>query len=127
MYVLSILEEDTSLGSTSMVDHQRTDSSPTPLPRVVDLPSIQYAIQQAGFFHTARHFDAPKPRKPLAVYNKLEEVFNKNWYISQDEKDALSKQLNLTPRQIKFWFQNRRAKAKKSGVMNQEYPNTESE
>ncbi|KAL7674524.1 hypothetical protein ACOME3_000801 [Neoechinorhynchus agilis] len=44
------------------------------------------------------------------VKHALEAEFVRNDYITAERKAELSYQLNLTQRQIKIWFQNRRAK-----------------
>ncbi|CAN6482176.1 unnamed protein product [Victoria cruziana] len=42
----------------------------------------------------------------------LEESFKKHSTLNPKEKQALAKQLNLRPRQVEVWFQNRRARTK---------------
>jgi len=43
----------------------------------------------------------------------LEDLFQKNNYPDSETRDALAQQLGLPPQNVRFWFQNRRVKAKK--------------
>lgn len=47
----------------------------------------------------------------------LETVFQTSKYIVRSRRQQMSAELNLTERQIKIWFQNRRMKEKKCGVV----------
>ncbi|KAF3320072.1 homeobox-leucine zipper protein HOX11-like protein [Carex littledalei] len=52
----------------------------------------------------------------------LEESFKKQSTLNPNQKLVLSKQLNLKPRQVEVWFQNRRARTKlKKTEMDYEY------
>ena len=44
----------------------------------------------------------------------LESLFHQSKYISSDERKRISSQVKLSEKQIKTWFQNRRAKSKKT-------------
>jgi len=46
--------------------------------------------------------------------NELERRFNKSRYLSAPEREHLASGLNLTPTQVKIWFQNHRYKTKKA-------------
>lgn len=54
-------------------------------------------------------------RRRLSLYETkvLQSFFDRNTKPSSDERDALSKQLNLPVRTVQIWFQNRRAKLKR--------------
>ncbi|MFQ6636659.1 hypothetical protein Gotur_013992 [Gossypium turneri] len=60
--------------------------------------------------------DAVNARKKLRLTKEqsalLEESFKQHSTLNPKQKQALAKQLNLTPRQVEVWFQNRRARTK---------------
>jgi hypothetical protein len=60
-----------------------------------------------------------KKRKRRILFTKqqtaeLEKRFRTQKYLSAPERESLSRLLNLTPTQVKIWFQNHRYKMKKS-------------
>ncbi|CAN4124049.1 unnamed protein product [Withania somnifera] len=56
------------------------------------------------------------PRKKLRLTKQqsylLEESFRQNHTLNPKQKEALATQLELKPRQVEVWFQNRRARSK---------------
>ncbi|ESW06490.1 hypothetical protein PHAVU_010G052200 [Phaseolus vulgaris] len=60
--------------------------------------------------------DGDMSRKKLRLSKEqalvLEETFKEHNTLNPKQKQALAKQLNLSPRQVEVWFQNRRARTK---------------
>ncbi|CAH0389123.1 unnamed protein product [Bemisia tabaci] len=62
-------------------------------------------------------------RKPRILFTQaqvreLETIFNSQKYLSAQEREQVAERINLTPSQVKIWFQNRRYKAKKNISVN---------
>ncbi|ESO10457.1 hypothetical protein HELRODRAFT_127695, partial [Helobdella robusta] len=56
-------------------------------------------------------------REVYTVHQKkvLEKEFNQKKFIEKKDRDRISNEIGLDDRQIKYWFQNRRVKARKQG------------
>ncbi|XP_076057360.1 uncharacterized protein LOC143034901 [Oratosquilla oratoria] len=63
-------------------------------------------------------FESQRRRKRRVLFSKaqtyeLERRFRQQRYLSAPEREHLASQINLTPTQVKIWFQNHRYKTKK--------------
>uniref|UniRef100_A0A8C6TTL3 Ventrally expressed dharma/bozozok antagonist n=1 Tax=Neogobius melanostomus TaxID=47308 RepID=A0A8C6TTL3_9GOBI len=61
----------------------------------------------------------PSGRRPRTAFtvqqiNSLEQAFKRNAYLGTQDKAELCKKLNLSDKQIRNWFQNRRMKLKRT-------------
>ena len=65
--------------------------------------------------------DEKRPRTAFTndQLSRLKREFDDNKYLTEERRQSLARQLELNESQIKIWFQNKRAKMKKSsGVRN---------
>ena len=63
--------------------------------------------------------NASKDKRPRTAFSseqlsRLKREFEENRYLTEERRKTLSDELGLNENQIKIWFQNKRAKIKKS-------------
>ncbi|CBI41059.3 unnamed protein product, partial [Vitis vinifera] len=81
-----------------------------------DLGSEEVEIERLSSRVSDEDEDGSNGRKKLRLTKEqsalLEESFKQHSTLNPKQKQALAKQLNLRPRQVEVWFQNRRARTK---------------
>ncbi|XP_062101375.1 homeobox-leucine zipper protein HAT22-like [Humulus lupulus] len=81
-----------------------------------DLSSEEIEVEKVSSRISDEDDDGPNARKKLRLTKEqsalLEESFKQHSTLNPRQKQALARQLNLRPRQVEVWFQNRRARTK---------------
>ncbi|KAI5325105.1 PREDICTED: homeobox-leucine zipper [Prunus dulcis] len=81
-----------------------------------DLSSEEVEVEKVSSRVSDEDEDGSNARKKLRLTKEqsalLEESFKQHSTLNPKQKQALARQLNLRPRQVEVWFQNRRARTK---------------
>ncbi|KDP32129.1 hypothetical protein JCGZ_12590 [Jatropha curcas] len=81
-----------------------------------DLSSEEIEVERVSSRVSDEDEDGTNTRKKLRLTKEqsalLEESFKQHSTLNPKQKQALARQLNLRPRQVEVWFQNRRARTK---------------
>lgn len=81
-----------------------------------DLSSEEVEVEKVSSRASDEDEDGANARKKLRLTKEqsalLEESFKQHSTLNPKQKQALARQLNLRPRQVEVWFQNRRARTK---------------
>ena len=94
----------------------RYSDRPSSGPRVRKVKKVKEPGAQVGAKIAAVDNDEKRPRTAFSSeqLNKLRQEFQANRYLTEERRRHLSRELGLNENQIKIWFQNKRAKLKKS-------------
>ena len=71
-------------------------------------------IKKSGNSSVCSSDKRPRTAFSSSQLNRLKEEFSSNRYLTEERRKTLAQELGLQDNQIKIWFQNKRAKIKKS-------------
>jgi ankyrin repeat protein len=82
----------------------------------------QMAFQHNATIHLIQPLKSKAKRERASWQQKLilEKIFDSNQYPDLTVRTQLSDQLDMSPRKIQIWFQNRRTKAKQKNAKEEE-------
>ena len=104
--------------SASQILPPKSSSSSSSNSSVVSQEHIKSAYHHQGFSSLSQYpYQSKRKRRVLfsqAQVYELEKRFKMQKYLSAQEREHLANGLNLTPTQVKIWFQNHRYKTKKA-------------
>lgn len=133
------LSPDRSTGSNCIIttmppsgpQSQDNTSGSRPHPEMNEDCAGSDVLQQAPKLNREESSDVPKKRKRRVLFTKqqiyeLERRFRYQRYLSAPEREQLGRMINLTPTQVKIWFQNHRYKQKKQATEAGEFKDSHS-
>jgi len=120
-YQNSIANSSLSSTSSSSSSNGSCNSSSTPFSNLHHATSNSLintdTLKQYATHFTSNYSSSHKRKRRIlftqAQVNELEKRFTRSRYLSAPERELLANGLNLTPTQVKIWFQNHRYKTKK--------------
>jgi hypothetical protein len=110
------IDNSNYLNSTKCGSLNITSNNPSLIPYDCNQLNFQHQQQQNYTFETKKLcYKIKKSRVLFSQWqiNELEKLFNKQKYVTSNERDLMAKRLKLHSNQVKIWFQNRRYKIKK--------------
>ena len=98
------------------VDVEEEDGEPDPDPQDLSVEKLDHFEPSAQQHHHPALTNMQLPRKPRKArtaftdsqLQSLERAFDKQKYLSVQDRQELAGKLSLTDTQVKTWFQNRR-------------------
>ncbi|XP_075167904.1 homeobox protein E60-like [Haematobia irritans] len=111
-------------GNGPRVRKPKKSSTPSEKSNSPNGASSSAAVSTTGPVSATSSSSSSEDKRPRTAFSgsqlaRLKHEFNENRYLTEKRRQQLSSELGLNEAQIKIWFQNKRAKLKKSsGVKN---------